>query len=338
MGLPRQWPELVPDGNPHSFPSLVSAYFSWREVHGYSTRTFRTRRSVLARFVRWCQQGGLTRPAEVTKPILERYQRWLFYYRYGDGRVLSMATQYISLSTVKSFFSWLARYNHILSNPASDLEMPKTDQSLPRHVMSVAEVDLVMQQADLSTPAGIRDRALMEVLYSTGIRRMEVANLSIYDVDPIRGVVLIRHGKGKKDRVVPIGGRALGWIRKYLDEVRPKLSHDDTNLSMFLTLDGQRVNENSLSMLVAKYVSQAGINKTGSCHLFRHTMATLMLEGGADIRFIQTMLGHANVATTQIYTRVSIEKLKEVYKATHPGAEEKAFPLAAAFDLEEEDG
>ena len=174
--------------------------------------------------------------------------------------------------------------------------------------------------ADVETGLGIRDRAILETLYSTGIRRAELARLETTDLDPDRGILLIREGKGKKDRMVPIGDRALAWIDKYLREVRPLLMVPPDEGDLFLTRFGRAFVPNGVSELVSTAVKKSGVPKRGSAHLFRHTAATLMLEGGADIRYIQQMLGHESLATTQIYTRVAIRKLKEIHELTHPGA------------------
>ena len=143
-------------------------------------------------------------------------------------------------------------------------------------------------------------------------------HLNLYDIDSDRGTLMVRQGKGKKDRMVPVGERALRWMIKYRDEVRPELAMPDDDGTLFLTNLGEAFTRNRMPQLVRDYVNAADIGKSGSCHLFRHTMATLMLENGADIRFIQAMLGHANVSTTQIYTQVSIRQLKEIHTATHP--------------------
>ena len=142
--------------------------------------------------------------------------------------------------------------------------------------------------------------------------------LTLSDIDAERGVLTIRQGKGKKDRMIPIGSRALAWTLKYRDEVRPWLLRDETEAVLYLTKFGLPFSGSFLSALVREYVKKAELGKTGSCHLFRHTMATLMLENGADIRYIQAMLGHAKLDTTQLYTRVSIKKLKQVHDNTHP--------------------
>ena len=174
---------------------------------------------------------------------------------------------------------------------------------------------------DPTTVLGLRDRAMLEMLYATGIRRSELLSLNLEHVELNRGVLSIRHGKGDKDRFVPIGERAAAWIRKYLVEARPKLMVYRDERAVFLSARGNRITDHYLTELVAKAIEESGIEQEGGCHLFRHTAATLMLEGGADIRFIQQMLGHADVKTTQVYTRVSLHQLKAVHAATHPGAQ-----------------
>jgi integrase/recombinase XerD len=299
--------------------ALCRAYLEWLKLKNYSATTVDRRLDLLNCFLKWAGDRGLTKPPEVTKPILERYQRWLYAYRKPNGDPLSFATQINYLAPLRCWFKWLARNNHIAYNPASEIDLPKRPQTLPRNVLTAAEAEIVLGQPDLSDPLGVRDRAVMETLYSTGMRRAEAANLILSDLDRSRGVVLIRAGKGQKDRVVPIGDRAVGWIDRYTTEVRPKLLIGGKGgQTLFLTHLGEAFTLDRLSDMVAAYVTAAELGKKGSCHLFRHTAATLMLEAGADIRHIQVMLGHANLATTQIYTQVSIKMLKEVHTRTHP--------------------
>ena len=199
------------------------------------------------------------------------------------------------------------------------------------------EVERVMREPDLSDALGVRDRALLEVLYSTGIRRSEAIGLSLYDIDDKLGTLRIRQGKGKKDRVVPIGERALRWVEKYAHDARPSLVVPPETGRLFLTNLGDELNPEWLSKLVREYLKRAEIEKRGSCHLFRHTVATLMLDNGADIRFIQEMLGHASVATTELYTHVSVKQLCEVHRRTHPGAAFMSLRKTRGADASEAD-
>lgn len=275
---------------------------------------------ILTTFMAWCEDRGLLRSEDVTRPILERYQRHLFYARKRNGKPLAAHTQYSALVTVRQFFRWLSRQGVLLANPASELQLPKLPQRLPQAVLSSEEAESVLAQPDVSTVPGLRDRAMLELLYSTGLRRMELAGLRLFDIDSGRSTVWVRQGKGRKDRVVPLGERALAWVLKYVDEARPKLAAAHDEGFLFVGDAGEALHVDYFSQLVREYLEAAGIEKPGACHLFRHTMATVMLEGGADVRFVQEMLGHASLETTQLYTRVTVEKLKAVHAATHPAA------------------
>lgn len=299
------------------FP-YVQAFLEWTEVKGHSKDTYRRRRAALRRFIVWCEERELHHPHEITKPILERYQRYLYYYRKRDGEPLTFGSQNVMLSPLKTFFKWLTRENHILYNPASELDLPKKPKRLPKTILPVETVEDILRQPDIDTVEGIRDRAIMEVLYSTGIRRMELVKLTLYDVDPRRGTLRVIEGKGRKDRLIPIGERALAWIEKYQHEARPALRSGPADMTLFLTDQGTPFRRGALGARIKRYIRQAGIEVEGSCHLFRHAMATHMLENGADIRFIQAMLGHEDLSTTELYTRVSIEKLRQIHAATHP--------------------
>ena len=308
--------------DPLGMAAAITAFLEWMGARNYSPVTSENREVSLRRFTAWCELRAIGRPSEVTRPVLERYQRHLFHRRKSDGRPLSFRSQRNELVSLRAFFKWLVRQNLVLSNPASDLDLPRVELRLPP-VLTEAEAERVMRAPNLETPTGLRDRALLETLYSTGMRRMELSGLKTYDLDAERGTVLIRQGKGKKDRWIPIGDRAVFWIDRYLIEARSVLLFDPTEDTVFLTDSGLPFELGTLTHLVGEYVRSAGAGKPGACHLFRHTMATQMLENGADIRFIQMMLGHSSLATTQIYTQVSIRKLKEVHTATHPARLER---------------
>jgi integrase/recombinase XerD len=306
--------------DPEGLYVWMKRYLESMRVKNYSWRTVENRESYIGFFIVWCEARSIGRPQEVTKPILERYQRHLFHLRKADGKPLSFRSQYARLVPVRAYFKWLTRQNVLLWNPASELELPRIERRLPKHVLTVAEAEQVLDQPDVNDAIGLRDRAVLEVFYSTGIRRTELLNLSIYDIDPERGTLMVRQGKGKKDRMVPIGERAIAWIERYQSDARPGLVMPPDDGTLFLGATGEELSPNRMSQLVRNYVNAAELGKSGSCHLFRHTMATLMLENGADIRYIQEMLGHVELSTTQIYTQVSIRKLKQVHTMTHPGA------------------
>lgn len=298
-------------------------FVEWMRMRGLSVFTVHRRCYLLKNFALWCEHRGIARPQEITKPILERYQRYLYHYRSENGAPLSFRSQAHYLNAIQAYFRFLARHNLILYNPASDIDLPRCGRRLPRQVLTLEEAERILNVVDTEEILGIRDRAILETLYSTGMRRLELLTLKIFDLDIERGTIMIREGKGKKDRMLPIGSRVSFWLHRYLEEVRPAIAVEPDEGVLFLNYLGEPIRPNGLSRMVGKYVKAGKIGKKGSCHMFRHTMATLMLEGGADVRYIQQMLGHASLETTSIYTHVSIRKLQEVFLSTHPGAQLK---------------
>lgn len=305
-----------------AFYPYFQRYTETMRVRNYSASTLQRRESNLRRFIAWCEERSIATPQAVTKPILESYQRHLFYYRQDNGEPLGVSTRNHYISDIKQFFKWLTQDNYLLYNPASELIVPRQSPSLPS-VLTPEEIEALMNSVDTNTTNGIRDRAVLEVLYSTGIRRVELCNLKLQDVSLARLTLYVRHGKGGKDRLLPLGARAAQWVNRYLQDVRPQLVIDDHNHALFLNDYGDAFSDNKLGDKVKRHLKNSGINVPGACHLLRHAMATHMLENGADIRYIQAMLGHADLGTTQIYTHVSIRKLQEIHAATHPAKVEK---------------
>jgi len=315
------------------YPYLLR-FIEWSASRGYSKRTTEARAEHLKRFIRWCTERSLDRPQDITRPILERYRRYLYHYRKESGEPLSFATQQQRLLPLRAFFKWLSRENLILSNPASELELPRVHRRLPAHILSREDIERVMAQTALHGELGVRDRAMLETLYSTGIRRSELIALKLYDIDLRNGTLFVRAGKGERDRYVPLGSRAIEWLRRYLEDVRPELVIEPDEGWLFLHEFGEPFEKNRLSDRVKRYLRAAGIDKPGSCHLFRHAMATQMLANGADIRFIQAILGHAQLTTTEIYTHVTIAQLKEVHHLTHPAERSRERPVITSAEDE----
>ena len=319
--------ETTPDGFDRStaftLASLIDAWFRRLAERAYSPRTVESRKWALRTFVRWAEDRDLRRPDQITKPILESYQRWLFHYRKADGTPIGVTTQRCRLGALQNFFTWLCRENTLQANPAADLDLPrKPPKSLPKS-LSPEEVQVLLNIPNVTDPLGLRDRAILETFYSTGIRRSELVRVDVSDLDLGRGLLIVRKGKGNKDRVVPVGARALDWLRLYLEKTRPLLQTPASGQALFISGFGERLSGTFVGNWVRRTVDAANIGRTGSCHLLRHSCATHMLENGADIRFIQQMLGHARLDTTQIYTDVSIVQLREVHASTHPSAKER---------------
>ena len=275
---PRQ-PPRVPSQRSAAAPAVQplyayrQAFVEWTVARGLSPQTAKLRASALDMFIVWCGERGLTRPQDITRPILQRYQVHLYHYRKPKGKdsgaPLTIRTQATRLLALVAFFKWLVRDNHLLTNPAADLELPRLPRRLPQRVLTVAEAEGILNLPDLATPQGVRNRAILETLYSTGIRRAELTGLALYDADPREGTLMVREGKGRRDRLLPLGARACAWLERYLTEVRPQLVCGADRGALFLTDYGEPFEKNRLGDLVRRYLRQAGIDK-GSCHAFRH--------------------------------------------------------------------
>ena len=191
--------------------------------------------------------------------------------------------------------------------------------TVPPVVLTAAEVEQVLHAIRVRRSGGLRDRAMLEVLYSTGIRRVELVGLDVGDLDDARGVLLVRRGKGGRSRVVPIGARARSWVSRYVETDRVRRLRVATEPALFLSRRGERLRGKTVTARMHACLRSAGITKPGSCHILRHTVATLMHDRGADIRDLQALLGHALLTSTQLYTRVSMQRLQDVHARTHPG-------------------
>ncbi|MGB2697500.1 MAG: site-specific tyrosine recombinase XerD [Candidatus Zixiibacteriota bacterium] len=233
-------------------------------------------------------------------------------------RKLNLSSTSISqnLSAIKSFHKFLLMENYVNSNPAAPVDSPKLWRKLPV-VLDQHEMERLLKQPDVTSFLGIRDKAILEFMYATGVRISELLNLKrsnlLFEVEFVR-----IWGKGQKERVIPVGEVAIKWVSKYLEESRPKFRSSNSKDVVFLNARGGRLSRMGVWKIIKKYVNLAGIKKRVSPHTLRHSFATHLLEGGADLRAIQEMLGHVSISSTQIYTHLDREYLKEVIKEFHP--------------------
>ncbi len=336
-GFPRTVPQVPGDpADPNGFCRIVGDWLEHMAMRHMSPHTAWNHGVNLVWFVSWAELRGVTQPGEVTLPILEAYQRHLSLQRKTNGMPLSINTQLGRLTSVRVFFSWCAKQRRVLFNPASGMMLPKARHSLPKATLTHDEAEQLMAVCDLGSPIGLRDRAILEVFYATGMRRRELANIDLGDVDLPRRWVTLRETKTYYDRVVPLGERAASWTTRYLTDARPKLAIREDDGALFLGEGGRRLALAWLTVRVRQYVDAADLGKTGACHLLRHTAATLMVEHGADIRIVGELLGHRDLSTTQVYTRVAPTYLAAIHAATHPGA---ALPTGTdGTDGDDEDG
>ena len=219
---------------------------------------------------------------------------------------------------MRNLFRFLNKEGRILKDPTSELDSPRLGQSLPKY-LSTAEVDALLAQPEVSTPLGSRDKAMLELLYATGMRVSELINVAVADLEANLGVVRCR-GKGSKERMIPVGKAALRAVEDYCRNGRPALDRGKSSPFLFLNRRGEKLSRVAFWMLIRRYGRMAGISTAITPHVLRHSFATHMLERGADLRSIQLMLGHSDISTTQIYTHVVKDRLRQVYLEHHPRA------------------
>lgn len=255
---------------------------------------------------------------EISRQVLSDYQMHLWKAENKKGGKLSVATHRARMEALVRFAGWLANKEKILINPAAGLELPKRPRRLPRNYLTHREVNRLLRAARPDTYLGLRNRAVLEVLYSTGIRNMELRNLKLEDLNFNEGWLTIRAGKGGKDRVVPLGKAALHFIALYLEKSRALFVGKKQIDLLFVNRHGEKMHQDTVNDIVQEAARKAKIKRHISAHALRHTCATLMLRGRADIRHIQELLGHRSLASTQIYTKVEITDLKRVHERCHP--------------------
>lgn len=259
-----------------------------------------------------------TKTEQITEDLLIDFILYVEKKQNKKRKIYSDKSVYRLISVLKSFFKYLIIEDIVKDNPAENIDSPKTSRILPT-VLTIDEVDKMLNMTDISDKFGLRDRAILETMYASGLRVSEVVNLELNNIFFQDGFLRI-FGKGAKERIVPIGKSALMFIDKYCNESREKIKNTDSGNYAFLNFRGKKMTRMAVWNIVKKYSTAAGIKKEIHPHTLRHTFATHLLEGGADIRIIQEMLGHSDISTTQIYTHIDKEYLIEVHKTFHPRA------------------
>lgn len=220
------------------------------------------------------------------------------------------------MAAIRSFFRYLYRERVVQNNPAQGLSTPKLEKRLPKF-LDWAQLEKLLLAPGSATAQGLRDRAILEVLYSTGVRVSELVSLNLNHLHPEENEITV-FGKGAKERIVLLGEHARQALSAYLEKSRPHLSREGSSEALFINRDGTRLTERSIHRLIQRHAKKAGINRKVSPHTLRHSFATHMLEGGADLRVVQELLGHTSLSTTQIYTHVSQDRLKSIHQKAHP--------------------
>ena len=295
--------------------SLLLKFTEYLKVTGFSERTVDSYTQSIRYFLDFLAGLGIENIAEVDRRTIQDYQARV-YLSTWRGKPLAPSTQSHRLICVRTFCQYLLEAGIILHDPTASLQLPKTPKQLPKGILSKKEIGALLSVPKLTTERGMRDRALLEVFYATGIRSSELCRLTLNDLDLRNGELRVNQGKGGKDRVVPMGEVACDFLELYLREARPKLAASDQPL-LFVNQSGRKLTRSYLHCIIKRYAKKAGLPTTGP-HALRHTCATHLLKGKADIRQIQELLGHESIATTQRYTRVEIADLKRVLKRHHP--------------------
>jgi integrase/recombinase XerD len=303
---------------------LFFAFMEQMKVRRYAKATLTEYSRYVRRFLDYLRQNEIADLRGVTREILTAYRAGVIGFKDDKGRGYSTSAVSARIRSVKRFFEYLEEANHILINPSEHIKEPKKETRLPRVVLTEEEARKVLDQPNLSTLTGIRDRTILEVFYGTGIRLEELVNLTIFDCDLQGGMLRVNKGKMAKDRVVPLGRHAVRFLREYITRVRPGLKKNNRALrTLFVSRFGTPVTWRVIAGMVSRYGQQAGINKRVTSHVFRHTFATELVKNGADITAVQKMLGHSRLSVTQIYTRVAGVEVKRTHSKSHPREKDK---------------
>jgi len=260
----------------------------------------------------------------ITRRDMEAYITGIHEYRMANGKGYSQASISVKIRSLKRFFEFLESANIIFIDPMEYIHEPTPDRSLPRNILTVSEMEKLLDQANLGLKTGIRDRAVLEVLYSTGARLDELCNLTIYDADLQGRMLRINKGKGGKDRVVPLGRHAVRFLREYITKIRPHFTRRNRKSRvLFVNQSGQPLSKQVVQIMVRTNAKKAGIKKKVSPHTLRHTFAGQLVKNGADVVAVQKMLGHADLSTTQIYIKALAVDLKKEHAKSHPRERDK---------------
>ncbi len=279
---------------------------------GLSKNTLESYQRDLNKFIKYLNQQNLAKPELIDREALTSF----FYMLKQNGYASSTISR--STASIRSFFNFLLQEGILTDNPALHLDSPKIEKKLPR-VLSTDEVDQLLSQPKKSNHNGLRDKAMLELLYASGIRVSELISLDISDFEPQAGFLRCR-GKGMKERIVPVGSLAIDHVNEYLNNSRALLLRTSNEPALFINNHGKRMTRQGFWKILKKYARQSDINGEITPHTLRHSFATHLLENGADLRSVQEMLGHSDISTTQIYTQVTRRRIREIYDQTHPRA------------------
>ncbi len=315
------------------FDALKAGYLQSLVLKNYSPLSIRQINQNLRIFLGWAKARGLAAPADVDTPAFEQYKAYLSTgYVTRKGKPLQQNTIIPRLYNIQNWFEWMKKKGHVFANHTAEVQLPKIIKILPKGVLRPDEIRAVMAQPDLKTPLGYRDRTMMEVLYATGVRAAELLALKVPDVDLKRKMLRVRHGKGGKDRFAPLSTPCCRFLDRYFSEIRPELvqglrpygnnwikKEGTAGDTVFASVYGGPFSTGWLGQLMERYIRKAGVTRPISpVHGFRHSVATHLIENGMDVRYVQVLLGHNSINSTQIYTHIERGTLQRKLKDCHP--------------------
>ena len=297
--------------------TIIPDYLNRLKALGRSAHTVRNAKYTLKHFAGFLESEDASDIEDLTTDMLNEYQQELYFCLTAKARPLTLRTQALRLSIVKGFTRYLKEKDYLVHDPGESIQLPKKPRRLPKVILSAVEVKKLLNTPDMQSNAGYRNRIILEILYDTAIRRAEVAGIRLHDIDLGSGYVRVT-GKGNKDRVVPLSRKVCELVQNYILMVRPSYVNGNDPGYLILNRWGQRMDPNSIWAAVKRCADLSGIKKNISTHTFRHTCASHMLKNGAPTRHLQEMLGHESLESTQIYTHVTINDLKEIHSKYHP--------------------
>ena len=303
------------------FAALLCLYLDDLQLRNYSTRTVSDYGYSLRALALFLTHRAIVDVTAISAAILGDFQRWHYHEPTRTGTARGVSNQNAVLSAVRSLFRFLRSEGYIVRDPAADLEYAREPRRLPRNVLTPAEAKRILESAKSTSTLGQRDRTILEVLYATGIRSAELRHLKPADVDLAQGLLRVNLGKGGVDRVVPLGAVACRFLETYLAGIRPALlgaAPGKPSERLFLSANGNPVDAHTLGDIVKRYAKLARIRKHVTCHVWRHTCATHLIQNQANVRHVQEMLGHRSLSTTERYLHLTITDLKAAHKRFHP--------------------
>lgn len=307
---------------------LMGKFEEWLKALDFSPKSLLNYCGDVERFINWIEQEtNVETISGITPQHLQQYQIFLYNTlvekKPGHTKHLTSSTQRRKLASIRKFFCWLVLTQQIVYNPSASLQLPKSHRNLPTNLLTKAEAKILIETIPISNAIDLRDRSIIELLYATGIRKSELLNLSLYDLDLEQSNLFIKEGKRKDSRIIPLTTTVSQTLNLYLSQSRPTFTKESIGCLFVSSKSGGKLDVKDIERIVKKWAKRAKIKKHITPHSFRHSFATHMLAGKADIRQIQKLLGHRRLSSTEFYTQLEVADLRQALELAHPRANKK---------------